>query len=105
MKGGQMEVDREMVLYNIRKKVLLDVMTPGEKVSHLTSETAKLKRKVKYHRFIVYDFECHVNNAAIIHQPNYVDVDVLELGDNDANHDYNKVLVKSVSVSGYDTLD
>eukprot|EP00972_Heterocapsa_arctica_P042072 6202670-Heterocapsa_arctica.AAC.1 len=104
MKGGQMEVDSEMVLYNIRKKALFDEMTPSERVSHLTSETDKQIRKVENHRFIIYDFECDVNNAARVHQPNYVDGEVLELGDNDANQGYNKVLVKSLSMSGYDTL-
>eukprot|EP00972_Heterocapsa_arctica_P057665 8505889-Heterocapsa_arctica.AAC.1 len=78
MKGGQMEVDHEMVLYNIRKKGLLDEMTPGERATAISSERAKLVEKVENHRLIIYDFECDVNNTARIHQPNYVDVDVLE---------------------------
>jgi len=50
-------------------------------------------------KYIIFDFETDTHTS--IHKPNHVEVDVLKI-DDDLTHEYDKCLIKSFGINGYD---
>ena len=77
-------------------------------VGEIGENNQKLKRpkasvrKITNPRYVVFDFESDTHTN--IHEPNHVEVDVLEI-DEGQSHEYEKCLLKRFGFNGYDCCE